>query len=127
MFSDSDGAHLAWAATFNGEQDIYYSHIFQVTGIKDDKGTTKRCLAQNFPNPFVGKTSIRYVVWSREMTIIELTDLNGKVIRTLVHRIHSPGNYQIELQSGGLEQGMYYYTLRSGQLIETRKLIVIKQ
>ncbi|RLD33994.1 MAG: hypothetical protein DRI83_08620 [Bacteroidetes bacterium] len=126
MFSDSDCAHLAWAATFNGEQDIYYSHISQVTGIKDDKGTTKRCLAQNFPNPFVDKTSIRYTVWSRSMTTIELTDIKGKVIRTLVHRIHSPGSYQIELQSRGLKQGMYYYTLRSGQLIETRKLIVIK-
>ncbi|MCH7965541.1 MAG: T9SS type A sorting domain-containing protein [Bacteroidetes bacterium] len=33
MVSDSSGAHLSWAATFNGEQDVYYSYITDTTGI----------------------------------------------------------------------------------------------
>jgi hypothetical protein len=33
MVSDSNGAHLSWAATFNGEQDVYYSYITDTTGV----------------------------------------------------------------------------------------------
>ncbi len=53
MVSDNSGAHLAWANTLNGEQDVYYSHIvpYVVTGtdqISLNPGITI------YPNPFTG-------------------------------------------------------------------------
>ena len=44
MISDSTGAHLAWAATFNGEQDVYYGHIMADTYVPDDYATIQEAI-----------------------------------------------------------------------------------
>lgn len=44
MISDSTGAHLAWAATFNGEQDVYYAHITPVIYVPDDYATIQEAI-----------------------------------------------------------------------------------
>jgi hypothetical protein len=127
MFSDSEGAHLAWAATFNGEQDIYYSVISGLTGVNDPtSAASKKYLAQNFPNPFSTKTTIRYTVRSTAKTTLLLTDVQGKVKKILVDEVRTPGNYQVEIYSGDLDPGVYFYTFTSGKIRETRKLTVFK-
>jgi len=56
MVSDSNGAYLAWAATFNGEQDVYYSYITDTTNIvnvySESTIINSFSLSQNYPNPF---------------------------------------------------------------------------
>ena len=126
MFSNSEGAHLAWAATFNGEQDIYYSYISLVTGLnKNILRSSKKYLSQNFPNPFKIETTIRFTLIITAMTTIILTDMQGKVIRKLVHKVLAPGNYQVKFKSENIDPGLYYYTLTCGQIRETRKLIIL--
>jgi hypothetical protein len=44
MVSDSTGAHLAWAATFNGEQDVYYGHILPDIHVPDDYATIQEAI-----------------------------------------------------------------------------------
>ena len=58
MRSDSTSAHLAWANTFNGEQDVYYSHIvpYKSTGIDEITANTKITV---YPNPVTGTLIIR--------------------------------------------------------------------
>lgn len=125
MFSDENGVHLAWAATFNGEQDIYYSFIAMPLGINENI-IQKESLSQNFPNPFSEKTSIRYVISTRAMVSIELFDLQGKRVRTMVNAVHAPGNYQIELHAKTLVPGMYFYSLRTREHCEIRKLVILE-
>jgi hypothetical protein len=56
MVSDNTGASLAWAATFGGEQNVYYGRIsYPFTGIEDQVGQpipSSFSLSQNYPNPF---------------------------------------------------------------------------
>jgi hypothetical protein len=54
MTSDSTGAHVAWAATFNGEQDVYYSHIVPYTSTGID-GTVNGSRISTYPNPVTGE------------------------------------------------------------------------
>ena len=60
MYSDESGAHLAWANTLNGEQDVYYTHIpWPMTGTVEynDYIIPGSSLSQNFPNPFKQSTT----------------------------------------------------------------------
>jgi len=64
MKSDNDGAHLAWANTINGGQDVYYSHIIPDVnlGVNDlDSGALR---VANYPNPFSETTTIEFYLWS---------------------------------------------------------------
>ncbi|MCX6224724.1 MAG: T9SS type A sorting domain-containing protein [Bacteroidia bacterium] len=58
MVSDSSGAHVAWAGTFNGEQDVFYSHIvpYTSTGVNEISGNTR---IKIYPNPVTGTLVIR--------------------------------------------------------------------
>jgi len=53
MISDEDGAHLAWAATFNGEQDVYYSYI-QVSEVTSNTTAEQPESIRISPNPSQG-------------------------------------------------------------------------
>ncbi len=57
MFSDNSGAHLAWANTFNGEQDVYYSHIkpYISSGTGD---VALNSALTTFPNPVTGVLAV---------------------------------------------------------------------
>ncbi len=126
MFSDEAGVHLAWAATFNGEQDIYYSLISPASYVEDHDVHDDACLAQSHPNPCSQKTTIPYDVSSTGGITIELFNLHGKFIRTLVNSVHAPGKYKVELSTAGLMPGVYFYRLRSKHCNARRKLLIVK-
>ncbi|MBM3435432.1 MAG: exo-alpha-sialidase [Bacteroidetes bacterium] len=59
MESEEGSAHLSWANTLNGEQDVYYGHIIlQFTGMGSEKGKQMLSLS-NYPNPFRDVTTVR--------------------------------------------------------------------
>ncbi len=127
MFSTETGAHLAWAATFNGEQDVYYGHITpQFTGTNERKQKSKITLSQNFPNPFKGETSIRYYLSENSFVSIKVFDLTGRVVAELENEVRNTGNHQISYNVSDLESGVYYYQLQAGEEIVTRKMMVME-
>lgn len=80
MISFNEGAHLAWAATFNGEQDIYYSFIENSSGVSAVKemdlgysGFTDIAL---FPNPSNGNVNL--ILQSKSAGLIKVRVLDGK-------------------------------------------------
>ncbi|MBN1338510.1 MAG: T9SS type A sorting domain-containing protein [Bacteroidales bacterium] len=125
MYSDETGAHLAWANTFNGEQDVYYAHITpSITGISLIKSNPSVSLSQNFPNPFSYKTSIKFSLSEKMKVTIRVYDMTGREVITLLNEIREAGPGQVEFYTGDLKNGMYYYTLSAGQSSETRKLMI---
>ena len=100
MKSDENGAHLAWANTLNDEQDVYYSYITpEITGIRDISNKQKEISLYNFPNPFRDNTTISYTITFTGKILMEITDLYGKVVETLVDDIKQPGTYHISWTS----------------------------
>ncbi|MEZ4699444.1 MAG: metallophosphoesterase [Rhodothermales bacterium] len=82
-------------------------------------------LDQNFPNPVAGSTSIRYRVPEPGPVRLELFDLLGKHIATLVDRQHIPGSYLATYDTVRLAAGTYLLRLTSGETSVSRQMKVV--
>jgi len=110
MVSDSSGAHLAWANTFNGEQDVYYSHIvpYTSTGVNEISGNTR---IKIYPNPVTGTLVIRGL---ENDSRVEIYTILGEK----VHSINSSGT-TCEIDISARPAGIYFLKIidRNGSAI----------
>jgi photosystem II stability/assembly factor-like uncharacterized protein len=83
-------------------------------------------LSQNYPNPFNPSTSIQYAISSRQFVTLKVYDVLGKEIATLVNEERIAGTYEIIFNSSSLASGIYYYQIRAGDYVETKKMILMK-
>jgi hypothetical protein len=218
MVSDSNGASLAWAATFNNEQDVYYSYIattivpvelvsfsysvegntvnlswstatelnnrgfeiqrslnetnWSTIGFREGKGTTSEpqqysysdnlsgvessrlyyrlkqidfdgsfeysntlevgvvpstySLSQNYPNPFNPSTKIKYSIPQSSNVVIKVFNVVGDEVSTLVDGQKQAGTYELTFNAENLPSGVYFYQLKAGDFIQTKRMILIK-
>jgi hypothetical protein len=83
-------------------------------------------LAQNYPNPFNPTTVIRYQIPTNSYVSLEVYDLLGRKIGTLVSQHQSPGAHAVTFNASNLSSGVYFYRLTAGRFIETKKLMLTK-
>jgi hypothetical protein len=83
-------------------------------------------LEQNYPNPFNPSTTIRYQLPVASEVKLEVYDVLGKKIATLVNERQSAGSYQVVWNASGLSSGTYFYRLQAGTFVETKKMIMVK-
>ncbi len=217
MVSDNNGVSLAWAATFNGEQDVYYSYIADTTivpvelvsfsasaaanvvtlswitatelnnkgfeierssdklnwrtiGFKEGNGTiaepqnysyvdeylveglyhyrlkqidfdgsfkyseiieveiapSEFSLSQNYPNPFNPGTVISYQLPVNSFVTLIVYDVLGNEVAVPVNEQKSAGTFKVEFNASDLGSGVYFYQLKAGGFVETKKMILIK-
>ncbi len=88
-------------------------------------------LSQNFPNPFRQYTTIHYtlpanigVPGSIPDISLKVYDLTGREVATLVQGKKQPGSYSVPFHAAGLSPGIYFYKLRVGNRILTRKMVI---
>jgi len=91
-----------------------------------DEMPTEFLLSQNFPNPFNPSTSIQYAVSSRQFVKLTVYDLLGREIETLVNEEKPAGTYEITWYSENLPSGVYFYQLKAGSYLETKKMLLMK-
>jgi hypothetical protein len=83
-------------------------------------------LYNNYPNPFNPSTTIRYELKSEGQVSLTVYDLLGRRVVTLVEARQSAGPHAVLFDAGTYASGAYFYTLRSGKLSMTRRMMVIK-
>lgn len=83
-------------------------------------------LAQNRPNPFRNRTVIDYSLGDRCPITLELFDMNGRRIRTLLDRVMSKGKHQYVLDASDLPAGVYFYRVQAGKVVGTEKLVIVE-
>ncbi len=83
-------------------------------------------LDQNYPNPFNPSTSIQYAVSSWQFVSLKVYDVLGNEVVTLVNEEKPAGNYEVEFNGEGLTSGIYFYQLRAGNFIETKKMVLLR-
>jgi endoglucanase len=87
---------------------------------------SKFLLMQNYPNPFNPNTRISWQSSVGSWQTLKVYDFLGKEIATLVNEYIPEGKHEVEFNAAGLTSGCYFYQLRSGNYIDTKKLILIK-
>lgn len=83
-------------------------------------------LQQNYPNPFNSMTRVRYSIFSRQFVSLDIYDLLGKHVATLVNAQKPVGDYTVEFNPINLASGIYFYQLKVGDFKQARKMILIK-
>jgi len=90
-------------------------------------------LSQNFPNPFNPSTKIKFIIptnvilsEAKNLVTLKVYDVLGKEITTLVNEKKPAGEYEIDFIGNGLPSGIYFYQLKSGSFIQTKKMILVK-
>ena len=83
-------------------------------------------LKQNYPNPFNPTTQITYQLPQQADVRLEVFDMNGRQVATLVNRAISAGTHTVNFDASDLSSGVYMYRLQAGATVMTRKLTLIK-
>ncbi len=83
-------------------------------------------LYQNYPNPFNPTTKIRYQLPKSEYITINVFDITGKLVRTLVNEKQNAGIYEVKFEAKDISSGVYFYKLTSGDFLDVKKLILLK-
>jgi hypothetical protein len=83
-------------------------------------------LYQNYPNPFNPVTTIQFAVPEQALVELKVYDMLGREIATLINEVLTEGVHQVKFDGAGLSSGIYFYVLKSGDLAQTRKMLLIK-
>jgi hypothetical protein len=110
---------------FYGEAD---SLVVSVENIKPVKSFF---LSQNYPNPFNPSTKIQYEIPEHvrndsRLVTLKVYDVLGNEIATLVNEVKQPGSYEVEFSGKLLTSGIYFYRLKAGNFVKTKKMILLK-
>jgi Secretion system C-terminal sorting domain len=83
-------------------------------------------LEQNFPNPFNPSTVISYSLPKNSSVSLIVFDMLGRKVKTLVNGFSEAGVHSIRFDGNRLASGVYFYQLKSGDFIETRKMLYVR-
>ena len=81
-----------------------------------------------YPNPFNPLTTIRFNIpfETQHATSLQLFDINGRSVESLVNRVMQTGQYEIEWSASGMPSGVYFAELVSGNYRQVQKLVLMK-
>ena len=102
--------------------------IGSITGLKksSDNITESFSLSQNFPNPFNPRTTIEFDLPKTGEVSLKIFNILGEEVATLVSDRLSTGSYSYEWNASSLASGVYIYRLIAGDLIENKKMVLMK-
>ena len=96
-----------------------------------ERAPSNFCLENNYPNPFNPSTTITYSIPqlpNQPYIKIRLLvyDALGREIATLVNQKQAPGKYSVKFNGSNLPSGVYFYTLRINNFVQSRKMILLR-
>ncbi len=83
-------------------------------------------LYQNYPNPFNPTTTIEFDIPERTNVKLIICDILGREVEKLVDSELEPGRYKFNFNSKDLPSGVYFYSLKTSKMVQTRKMLLIK-
>ncbi len=83
-------------------------------------------LDQNYPNPFNPVTTIQFSLEKSGKTVLEIYNILGQKIATLVDGNLNAGAYRYQWNASGMASGIYFYRLRSENFVATKKMVLVK-
>jgi hypothetical protein len=86
----------------------------------------KFSLEQNFPNPFNPATTINYQLPKSGYVTLKVYNVLGREVATLVNKQKTQGRYSVSFDASGLTSGVYFYQIKAGDFIQTKKMVLLR-
>jgi photosystem II stability/assembly factor-like uncharacterized protein len=125
LFTDNDlkpGRYKYRLKQMDYDGTFEYSKIVEV----EVGFPTEFSLSQNYPNPFNPTTTIRFTISDVRYTTLKFYDVLGKEVATLVNEEKPPGEYVVEFDAANLPSGVYFYRIKAGSFINTKKMVILR-
>lgn len=90
------------------------------------RATSAYVLEQNVPNPFNPSTEIVYQVPHEVHVVLDVVDLLGRPVRTLVDGVRQAGAHMVRFDATGLAGGAYLCRMRAGGFVAVRQMLLVK-
>ncbi|OGU34478.1 MAG: hypothetical protein A2068_02120 [Ignavibacteria bacterium GWB2_35_6b] len=102
-----------------------------VGGINKNQVPNNFILEQNYPNPFNPVTTIKFTIpnvvdANFASTTLKIYDILSQEITTLVNEKIGSGEHEISFDASALSSGVYFYQLRIGNLVQSKKMLVLR-
>lgn len=123
---------LKYSAALTATDGKVYGDPFWFTGTTTDvKGSEiipdRFTLNQAYPNPFNPSTTISFTIAEAGNVSLKVYDLMGREVRNVVdNSFKAQGSYSFKVDMNDLSSGVYFYTLRQGNNIQTKKMMLLK-
>jgi len=102
-----------------------HQKLFLVKGAKSAI-ITEHDLMPNYPNPFNPSTQIPYQIASQAKVTLEVYNVLGQKVQTLVNQEQAPGSYTVQFDGSNLSSGMYFIQLKAGSKSKIQKMTLLK-
>ncbi len=102
-------------------------NVSNIVSNEDDEDVASSFqLKQNYPNPFNPSTTINFVLPEASEVSLKVFNMLGQEVATLVDGRMTAGAQSLQFDASGLASGAYVYTLKAGNFIQTKKMMLIK-
>jgi hypothetical protein len=108
-------------------ESAYVINVQTSTGVNALTYTDGFSLLQNVPNPFAKTTSIQYTIPSAQQVTMTLYDESGRLIRELVNSTQAAGKHSVSFEQDNLQSGVYFYQMKAGDFVKTRRMMILQQ
>lgn len=106
--------------------DYLIFSLGSVVSVKDIAKEISFNLSQNYPNPFNPTTTISYSLKKTSDVKIDIFDILGRKVSTLVNEEKPAGNYNVNFDASQLSSGVYIYRIQAGEFIQSKKMMLLK-
>ncbi|NQV19764.1 MAG: T9SS type A sorting domain-containing protein [Armatimonadetes bacterium] len=122
----NNGGELMYASL-----DIEFPDAWVPTSTDDNEIPTLGFLAQNYPNPFNPSTTIKYEIKEAGNVTIEVFNIKGQKVKTLINEYHTANNYStvwngMNDNNESVSSGIYFYKMKTGDYNSVKKMILMK-
>jgi hypothetical protein len=100
--------------------------LSSISDVNDQVNSFNFSLNQNYPNPFNPATVISYQLSKEEFVKLQVYDIIGNEITTLVEDVKPAGIHTVNFNAAGLSNGVYIYKITAGAFQQTRKMTLLK-
>ena len=110
-------------ARING---VEYGEFVEVNVPIDTEHPRSPTLLPNYPNPFNPSTTITFELPEASDVRLSVYGITGQMVGVLVNGHRSAGRHTVQFHAEGLSSGMYLYRLQTGDVVQTRKMLLVK-
>jgi hypothetical protein len=127
----TDGYQTQFAMEIYSNDYHFWSDTFTIDVVSaiekyEDRIPKEFTLYQNHPNPFNPSTKIKYSLPKPETVKIEVYNIIGQKIKTLLNKPMPAGHHEVEFNGQNLSSGVYLYRIEAGAWQDVKKMVLIK-